>query len=260
MKLSVIIPSYNFSNYIESAMLSVFFQVTNFDFEVIIIDDCSTDSSYEKIKNLFWLKKTGDCYGCNVRIFRNEKNIGGFENYKQLHKLCNGEYISMLDGDDVWVDNYKLQRHVDFLDSNKNYIMCFDGYIRDEGNGVYTPNQVCSWLSNINPDVSEITTNDLLITNPICSSTKTYRNNKEFILNLFSKYSDEVKFFDWIINYNLSKFGPIKYMDTVSAIYRFHGNGLASSMTEEEKLIEINKIKLILLEDFNNFQNENNFN
>ena len=103
-----------------------------------------------------------------------------------------------------------------------------------------------------------LTTNDLLITNPICSSTKTYRNKNKFIIDLFSKYTDNVKFFDWIINYELSKFGPIKYMDTVSAIYRFHGNGFASSMTNEETLLEINKIKLILLEDFNRFQNEKN--
>lgn len=245
MKLSVIVPCYNFEKFIDTTILSIIFQVTNFEFELIIIDDCSTDCSFEKIKKLSWLKKTNGSYGKNLIIHRNDKNLGVFETIKKLHDLSSGEYIAFLDGDDYWVDNYKLQRQVDFLDANPDYVMCFDGYLKDENFGVFSPDQEYHWLCNVYGR-DELTTEDFLNTNPVSTATKMYRRTN----NIFNERYNEVKFLDWVLNFEISKNGKIKYMDTVSAVYRSYGHGVMSSLDDNDRDTEKEKTKKIILEEY----------
>lgn len=251
MKLSVIVPCYNFEKFIDTTILSIISQVTNFDYELIIIDDFSDDFSFEKIKMLSWLKRTNGVYGSNLQIYKNEKNLGVFETIKKLHELSSGEYIAFLDGDDYWVDNYKLQRQVEFLDNNPDFILCFDGYIKDEGSGDFTPNEEYRWLCNVfNQDI--LLTEDFLETNPVSTATKMYRK----IDNIFKEEYKDVKFLDWVINFELSKHGKIKYVDTVSAVYRSYGHGLMSSLDEEQRILEKEKTKKIIFEEYNKWKNE----
>ena len=245
MKLSVIVPCYNFEKFIDTTILSIITQVTNFEYELIIIDDCSTDCSFERIRNLSWLKKFGNIYGENVTIIQNEKNLGVFETIKKLHDIASGEYIAFLDGDDYWVDNYKLQRQVDFLDSNPDFIMCFDGYIQDKGGCEFIPNIEYNWLCNV-IDSDVITTEDFLIKNPVSTATKMYRSTP----NIFQESYKNVKFLDWVINFELSKYGKTKYMDTVSAVYRAYGHGVMSSLTYDELVVETEKTRKIINEEY----------
>ena len=69
IKVSVLIQSYNFENYIETAVISALFQTTNFNYEIIILDDKSSDNTFKKIKKL-------STFDDKIKVFQNEKNMG----------------------------------------------------------------------------------------------------------------------------------------------------------------------------------------
>lgn len=118
MKLSVFVVTYNQEQYISQCLDGIAAQRTDFDFEVIIGDDCSTDS-------------TGaicDEYAAryaNFHVFHHENNIGHVRNWEFVLQHCKGEYVAMVEGDDYWTAPHKLQTQVDFLDRHKDFAISF---------------------------------------------------------------------------------------------------------------------------------------
>lgn len=114
LKVSVCMTSYFHEKYIRQAIESVLSQNTNFDYQIVICDDCSKDRTQEIIKEL---AEKFDF----IKYKFNESNKGLTKNVWQAKCMCEGEYIIQLSGDDYWIDNDKLQKQVDFLDSHKEY-------------------------------------------------------------------------------------------------------------------------------------------
>ena len=112
MKVSIICTNYNKGDWVREAMDSFLNQKTNFDFEIIIIDDASTDHSYEIIQE--YQNKFPE----KVRTFRNEVNLGITKTWKKICREAKGQYIARCDSDDFWTDPLKLQKQVDLLDSS----------------------------------------------------------------------------------------------------------------------------------------------
>ena len=112
MKVSIICTNYNKGDWVREAMDSFLNQKTNFDFEIIIIDDASTDHSYEIIQE--YQKKFPE----KVRTFRKEVNLGITRTWKKVCQEAKGQYIARCDSDDFWTDPLKLQKQVDLLDAS----------------------------------------------------------------------------------------------------------------------------------------------
>ena len=112
MKVSIICTNYNKGDWVREAMDSFLNQKTNFDFEIIIIDDASTDHSYEIIQE--YQKKFPE----KVRTFRNEVNLGITRTWIKVCQEAKGQYIARCDSDDFWTDPLKLQKQVDLLDAS----------------------------------------------------------------------------------------------------------------------------------------------
>lgn len=112
MKVSIICTNYNKGDWVREAMDSFLNQKTNFDFEIIIIDDASTDHSYEIIQE--YQNKFPE----KVRTFRNEVNLGIARTWKKVCQEAKGQYIARCDSDDFWTDSLKLQKQVDLLDAS----------------------------------------------------------------------------------------------------------------------------------------------
>lgn len=112
MKVSIICTNYNKGDWGREAMDSFLNQKTNFDFEIIIIDDASTDHSYELIQE--YQNKFPE----KVRTFRNEVNLGITRTWKKVCQEAKGQYIARCDSDDFWTDPLKLQKQVDLLDAS----------------------------------------------------------------------------------------------------------------------------------------------
>jgi len=111
VKLSVCVVTYNQENYIAECIQSLVDQKTNFDFEIIVGDDCSTDKTTEIVR-IFENK-----YPHLIRLLLRDKNVGAAQNFMDVHHAATGDYVAHIDGDDYALAD-KFQVQVDFMDSN----------------------------------------------------------------------------------------------------------------------------------------------
>lgn len=126
-KVSVIFITYNHEKYVEKALRSVLNQETDFPFEVVVGEDCSTDNTAEKLRKIAAEYPEHEPTGNNdrqVRLYLREENTGGRPtlNVYETTKRCQGEYLAYLEGDDYWTDTHKLQKQIDFLSNHPEYI------------------------------------------------------------------------------------------------------------------------------------------
>lgn len=121
IEVSVAIVTYKHENYIRKALDSVFMQKTNFEFEVIVGEDASPDSTREIL--LEYKEKYGD----KLVLVLHDVNQGTSANSMSVHTRARGKYIAILEGDDFWTDEYKLQKQYDILENNPRYsAVCHD--------------------------------------------------------------------------------------------------------------------------------------
>lgn len=118
-KVSILMTTYNRAEFLPKAIDSIVLQSFK-DWELIIVDDGSTDNT-QKIVNEY-LK-----LGLPIKYVKNNENIGVVKSRNLALSLCVGEYIAVLDSDDIWIDKNKLQKQVEFLDKNNDYVLCGGG-------------------------------------------------------------------------------------------------------------------------------------
>lgn len=132
-KVSVVCIAYNHQEYIEDAIKGFLNQKTNFPFEIIIHDDCSTDDT------LIILRKYQRQYPKIITLIeKNENSYSkvGFLFVKDIFSVCSGEYIAFCEGDDYWIDENKLFKQVAILDSNSSVSICLhNAYLMDMQSG-----------------------------------------------------------------------------------------------------------------------------
>ena len=116
--VSVAMIAYNVDRYISEAIESVLMQKTKFPFELIIGEDFSTDNTLQIV--LEYQKK----YPKIIRVLVREKNLGLTPNSVDTQNHCLGKYIALLDGDDYWTDEHKLQKQIDVLENHSEYSGC----------------------------------------------------------------------------------------------------------------------------------------
>lgn len=113
--VSVILTSYNHADYLRESIESVLNQTFQ-DFELIIVDDCSTDNSWDIIQEY--------CDNKKIYAVRPEKNSRGFFCWEYMKSQNNGIYVAMHHSDDVW-EPTKLEKQVAFLEAHSEYAACF---------------------------------------------------------------------------------------------------------------------------------------
>lgn len=132
IKVSVCVVTYNQENYIAECLEGLVAQQTDFKFEIIVGEDCSTDNTRAIVQS--YVEKYPDLI---VPLFY-EKNVGAVENLKQVYLKAKGKYIAHVDGDDLALPN-KLQRQFDILEENLDCVICahnmrlIDQYGSDQG-------------------------------------------------------------------------------------------------------------------------------
>jgi len=226
MKVSVLIITYNHEAYITEAIESALAQDTNFDYEIIIGEDASTDRTREIV--LDFQKRYPDKIKVLLSDPANsardrESGPAGKTNFVRGFQACTGQYIALLDGDDHWTDTHKLQKQVDFLDRNQEFaIACHNVkmFYQDGSNG---PAKLFP------PDQKEIATiEDLIFSNFISTSSVVFRRG------LFAKLPDwfnTVDIGDWALHLMNADQGKIRYFPETLAVYRVHHGGLWSGAT-----------------------------
>jgi len=120
--VSVFVMTYNHAQFIKQTLEGILMQKTNFDFDIVVGDDCSTDTT----RNI--LQEYSETYPGKFKLLLHEHNIGAIANQISVFKACKGKYIALCEGDDYWVDPDKLQNQVDFLESNEDFGLVHTDY------------------------------------------------------------------------------------------------------------------------------------
>lgn len=113
--LTVVIVSYKQAKYIKDAINSVLSQKVDFRYELLLADDCSKDGTLEIMRE--YEKK----YPGIIKVLERKKNMGATKNCLDAYGYASGKYLTVLEGDDYWCDDNKLQYQVDFLNNNPDY-------------------------------------------------------------------------------------------------------------------------------------------
>jgi glycosyltransferase involved in cell wall biosynthesis len=113
--VSIMMITYNHEPYITQAIAGVLKQKTEFPYELVIGEDCSTDGTRELI--MTYQRK----YPSIIRVITSDQNVGSFNNATRTSHACRGKYIAMCEGDDYWHDNYKLEMQIEYLESRPDY-------------------------------------------------------------------------------------------------------------------------------------------
>lgn len=127
--VTVIMPAYNAEKYIEKAISSVISQSYE-NWELLVIDDGSTDSTVEIVERNFGNEP-------RIHFYKNEKNIGVAKTRNRGFDLANGEWIALLDSDDIWMPD-KTEKQLKLLDSCKadilysSYTLFYDEDCKDK--------------------------------------------------------------------------------------------------------------------------------
>ena len=131
--LSICCITYNHEKFIAQCLDSFLMQETNFRYEIIVGEDCSTDDT----RNI--VESNRQKHPDKFKVITDVKNVGAQNNLIRVLTAARGKYIALCDGDDFWIDRQKIQKQVDFLENNLSYTMCcaYTRVINNSGKVVY---------------------------------------------------------------------------------------------------------------------------
>ena len=130
--VSVVVLTYNQEKYIAQALESILNQERNFPIEILVNDDCSTDTTAEIVKH--YKQKYPDV----IRAYLQPVNSGAMKSYYNMLKLCRGKYFMNLAGDDYWLPG-KMKLQFEYMENNPEVGMCF-GKVKVLKNGKFMSN------------------------------------------------------------------------------------------------------------------------
>lgn len=221
--VNVLVITYNHASYIRQAIMSVIEQEVDFSLTVNVLDDCSTDGTQDIIRAL---KQE---YPDKINLFINEKNIGYKVTQKNFHKgfkTLNGKYISILEGDDYWSDTGKLQKQIDFLDNNPEYVGCAHNTLKVYENSTREPHLFLPPPDKERHDIHDL----IMISSYFHTTTLTYRH---VLKDQVPEYFANPLSCDLFLTMAHAQHGPIRFFaEDVMAVYRDHENGRFSRMSD----------------------------
>lgn len=219
--------TYNHKKYIREAFEGILMQKTSFPVEVVIGDDFSTDEtldivkSYKNRENIqikILQRQRGDGY------WEKRRKLGRLYNFENIIENCTGKYIALLDGDDYWTDEYKLQKQVEFLEANPDFILCYhDVVLRNQIDG---SEKLRIGERKI---VSDISLEDFILENNVSTGSALFRNN--LLESLPGWFFNEPKG-DYAFFILLAEKGRFHYLPAVMGVYRIHEGGIFSSLSQ----------------------------
>lgn len=235
--VSVGIITYNHEAYIAKAIESVLMQKTDFDVQLIIGEDQSKDGTLAICES--FKKKFSD----KIQLITSATNVGVMENAIRVFDKCDGKYLAILEGDDYWLKEDKLQKQVDFLEAHPDFSLCFHSVEVHYDNG----NKVISSPKSFS-EKTEFTIEDLAKGNFLQTVSVLYKNDFK---NAIPTWFRQSPVGDYVLYMMHARNGKIKYLDETLAVYREHAGGIWSTLKRKEMLEKfITVLELLLKEKF----------
>lgn len=238
-RVSVCLIAYNHRPFIAQAIEGALHQQTRFPYEIVIGDDSSTDGTDAVVAD--YARR----YPGRIRVLPTPKRLGMQRNVVRALRECGGEYVAMLEGDDYWLSQEKLQRQADFLNAHPECSLCY--------HNVYILRGTCGSdereLFFQKPARDRLCLRDVVggVPMPTCS---------EMIRRAVLEYPPELYESpgpDRFLTAMAAKKGQIAYIDAVLGVYRIHAGGIYASLDDFGKIQhEIRNSEL--LNQYLNFQ------
>lgn len=240
--ISVAIITYNHALYIERALASVLEQKTDLVVEILVGDDGSTDGTTNIVK------RYEEQYPGKIKAFYHDRSQVIYVNdrptakYNYLNNLkhAKGKYTAILDGDDYWLSENKLQKQWDYMEQNPSYSTCFHPVkIFDEASKK-------SLIACPPKRKKHYGAHDLIPDNFIHTSSVMFRSD---IYREMPEWFYKVSFGDWAQHLLRADKGPIGYIDDCMSLYRLHGGGRWSGYASTNRVRE----SIEVLKHFNEY-------
>lgn len=255
--VSICCTTYNHGKYIAKTLDGLLNQKTNFDFEILIHDDASTDDTADIIKS--YVKSNPS----QIKpIYQNENQYkkGYPMNIKYNFPRARGEYIAICEGDDLWIDMHKLQKQVDYMKQNPTCTFCFtNGKIKDAKNKksdkIFIP-YLKENKKYFNSESRKYNLGKLALLGFI--PTASFFFPKSNLKNLPSFYFNKYPAGDMLLKLHATSLGYAYFMNDITCIYRTNVSG--SAMTSWKKhdikqIIKHNQDNIELIKEIDKFSN-----
>ncbi len=221
--VSVFCATYNHEKYIRQCLEGFVMQKTTFQIEVIVQDDASTDGT-SKIVNEY-----SERYSFIIPIILKENIYSqGKDLNEYFYKNARGKYIAICEGDDYWTDPYKLQKQVDFLEANEEFVICSHRHILYfQNSGIYEDDPNGNLFEN-NESRFDFNIDDWFHGWYLQALDVVFRKDAlDFIFLANLQYVCDVSLF-----YIIMKKGKGSLFSFLGAVYRKHETGIYSSASD----------------------------
>ena len=215
--VSVCMITFNHEKYVRQAIEGVIMQQCSFPFELVIGEDCSTDSTREICEQ--FVKQ----YENIIRLLPSERNLGMMPNFIRTLQACTCKYIALCEGDDYWTDPYKLQKQVDFLEKNSTFSGVFHNVLIKNENSDH---------NLISTAIQEgiYTQHDIYVNNVVPTLSLVFRNKITF-----PQWLGKVSLGDWYLHILNTNKGPYYCINEIMGVYRKTTSGAFSGLDKLAK-------------------------
>lgn len=223
-RLSVLLITYNHEMYIDKCVQSILFQKMNEPYTIIVADDGSTDNTIDIIKSYSQINPH-----IEFNFLDYSENRGITQNYKRAFSALRSEYVAIMEGDDYWVNPYKLAHQLKFLDEHWECNLCsVNYYVYEMDRCQFTPR------TPVGTGYSIFGARDLINDNIVGNfSTCMYRS--EALIQLPNRLYD-LRSYDWVVNICVAQNGLIAFLKEPMSVYRIHQGGVWSLLSKSQKL------------------------
>ncbi len=207
--LSVFLLVYNHEKYLHKALDGILMQKVNFKYEIVVGEDCSQDKSRQILMDY------QNMYPDKMNLLFRDKNIGAVKNSYDTFINCQGKYIALLEGDDYWIDDQKLQIQFDFMESHPECSECFHSASVIDDNEVLLSYEAWPYRKSDASNIIELDSSYYIPTASVMLRNvfKDYDYHRSFEI---TKYIG-----DRIIHTICLRHGVIKYIDRTMSVYRY---------------------------------------
>ena len=241
--------TYNHEKYIADAIDSFLMQKTDFDFEIVIGEDCSTDNTRSIVQEY------ADKYPEKIVLITSDQNVGMQKNERRVFEASRGKYIAECEGDDYWTDPYKLQKQVDYMENNPDCTLCFHNADKVNEDKTKIETMIDENIDNRTYDAGEIAALGVIATN-----SKFY---PKYVLEDMPSWYFECTFTDLPAELISTSRGYAYYMKDNMSVYRVGIKDSAMEKAVRDKLnirtveerIKLPKETIEVLNAFNNYTN-----
>jgi len=224
--VSICVVSYQHKNFIKQCLEGILMQHVDFEVEIIVHDDASTDGTADIIR-----KYEREHPNLIKAIYQTENQFsrGVKPMIEIVYPLTKGKYIALCDGDDYWTDPLKLQKQVGFLEANEEYSMC-----AHDVKTIYEDDWKAEKTNRFNKPINNATFVDLIDNHFIPTNSLIFRNH------LIKKWPEWLSSPNMIagdipLELMLAFHGKLKYYFDAMAVKRINGGGVTADKSRKLK-------------------------